>query len=377
MRRFFLVLLLLGASAIRSFCQQNEIAQGFTDTPAATAAINADIDHNSYSIFTISQARDLLLNTLCAANACDPDAKDFYAVIHILKWSDVQSNKQTVVGEHWYVYHPVGQGWTQDQFTDGKRLFGTKSFFILYVHLHLASTLSNIPVPVYQIQITKTIPQNVANLFALLQLETGAAARPPDYPDKWGGRVIVVGQRPSDIKIDPRAITDPSKPASSSEVTTAQTFHNEGKYWWDVSVAVPVKKISELKFDSTNNTVAPTQTSTQNMFAVLDIYLKPIDLSGTTYSLIPHPLVGVSMAKQPLHKILVGGAVGFHFVEVYAGALFAKQQSLTGLSTGSPATPPQVAAASKFGYETQFSVGINLPVRSIVNALKSTKKSGT
>jgi len=380
MRRLFLVLFLLGASPVRSSCQQNEIAQGFTDTPAASEAIKKDIDHNSYSIFTLDQARDLLLNTLCVDNHCNPDAKDFYAVIHIVKWSDAQgvpSAKQTVIGEHWYVYHPASQGWTQDQFTDGKRLFGAKSFYLLYVHLNFASTLATVPVPVYQVQITKTLPQNVANLFALLQLEAGGAPKAAQPPDRWGGRLIVVGQRPSDIKIDPRAITDPSKPASSSEVTTAQTLHNEGKYWWDVSVAVPVKKISELKFDSTNNTVAPTQTSTQNMFAVLDIYLKPVDLSGTTYSLVPHPLVGVSMAKQPLHKILVGGAVGFHFVEVYAGALFVKQQSLTGVSTGSPATPPQVAAASKFGYETQFTVGINLPVRSIVNALKSTKKSGT
>jgi hypothetical protein len=29
------------------------------------------------------------------------------------------------------------------------------------------------------------------------------------------------------------------------------TFDNEGPYWWDVGFAVPVKKISELKLDST------------------------------------------------------------------------------------------------------------------------------
>lgn len=128
-----------------------------------------------------------------------------------------------------------------------------------------------------------------------------------------------------------------------------------------------------MKFDSTNNTVTSTQTSTQNMFAMLDLYFKPVDLSQTNYSLLPHPIAGVSLAKQPLHKILVGGAIGFYFAEVYAGALLVKQQSLNGLTTGSAATPQQVAATSQYSYKTQFTVGINLPVRSIVNSMKPKK----
>lgn len=376
MRKMLVALLLVAGISSPSLCQQNEISQGFTNNPPATAAINADINRDSYSIFTLEQARNLLLSTLCSNNACDPDAKDFYAIIHILKWSSVQNDKQTVVGEHWYVYHPESQGWTQDQFTDGKRLFGAKSFYLLYVHLNIANTVPYLPV--YQLQITKTIPQNVANLFALLQLETSGAAKvaakPPTYSDSWGGRLINVGQRPSDINVDPRVLTDIDKPVSSStEATAAQTFHNEGKYWWDVSVAVPVKKISQLKFDSTNNTATPIQTSTQNIFALLDLYPKPVDLSQTSYSFIPHPIAGVSMAQQPLHKILVGGAIGLYYAEVYVGALFVKQQNLNGLTTGDVATPGQVAAASHYKYKTQFTVGINLPVRSIVNSLKSKK----
>jgi hypothetical protein len=376
MRTTLLLVVLIIETTIIGACQQNELSQDFTKNPPAAGAINSDINHDSYSIFSLSQARDLLLNTVCSGSACDPEAKDFYAIIHVLKWSTVQNDKQTVAGEHWYVYHPEKHGWTQDQFTDGKRLFNAKHFYLLYIHLNVADTVPY--TPVYEVQITKKLPQNVANLFALFQLETGgaakAAAKTPTYSDKWGGRIVNVGQRPSDIKVDPRALIDVSKPVSSStEVTSAQTFNNEGKYWWDVSVAVPVKKISELRFDSANNTVTPTQTSTQNMFAVLDLYFKPVDLSQTNYSLIPHPIAGVSLAKQPLHKILVGGAIGFYFAEVYAGALFVKQQSLSGLTTGSSATPQQVAAASRYSFDHQFTVGINLPVRSIMNSMKPKK----
>src|SRR5712692_7606825 len=132
-------------------CQQNELSQGFTKNPPATVAINADINHDSYSIFSLSQAQDLLLNTVCFSKACDPEAKHFYAIIHVLKWAKVENDKQTVAGEHWYVYHPEKHGWTQDQFTDGKRLFNAKYFYLLYVHLNVADTVPY--TPVYEMQI--------------------------------------------------------------------------------------------------------------------------------------------------------------------------------------------------------------------------------
>src|SRR6202022_4021984 len=108
--RLAVVTLIIG-TAICGMCQQNELSQGFVKSPPATAAINSDINHDSYSIFSLSQAQDLLQNTVCFSNACDPGAKDFYTIIHVLKWSTVQNDKQTVAGEHWYVYHPEKDGW--------------------------------------------------------------------------------------------------------------------------------------------------------------------------------------------------------------------------------------------------------------------------
>ena len=133
MQRLCVVAVLLTLCASVGMCQQNEISQGFRKTSDATdlEAITKDINYESYSIFTLDQARDLLLHTLCAVEHCDPTAKDFYAIIHILKWGDIQNGKQSVAGEHWYVYHPEDQGWNQEQFTDDKRLFGAKSFYLL------------------------------------------------------------------------------------------------------------------------------------------------------------------------------------------------------------------------------------------------------
>jgi len=227
----------------------------------------------------------------------------------------------------------------------------------------------------YEFTITKKLPANVQNVFLLLQLASGGAvAHVMTPPNFWGGRRVEIGLRPSDITIDPRIVTDQSPSNRGDEIATAQTFNNEGKYWWDVSVGVPVKKISELQVDSTNNTVTPTKIATTNAFALLNFYLPPADLAATQYSLIPHPIAGVALSGQPLHKILVGGAIGLHYAQLYAGALFVKQQHLNGLQTGSSATPDQVAAASRFRYDAQFTVGINLPLRAAIDALKKSNK---
>jgi hypothetical protein len=80
------------------------------------------------------------------------------------------------------------------------------------------------------------------------------------------------------------------------------------------------------------------------------------------------------MASQPLHSILVGGAIGFNFAELFAGADFVKQQSLNGLSSGSPATPPQLSSATSNKFKAQFTVGINLPVKAAAATIKKTTK---
>jgi hypothetical protein len=61
-------------------------------------------------------------------------------------------------------------------------------------------------------------------------------------------------------------------------------------------------------------------------------------------------------------------------VQVYAGALLIKQQTLNGLSTGSPATPAQLASATTFEYKPSFSIGIKISVKGAVTAISGSKK---
>lgn len=380
--RFFLGLVLSLGLVLGVRAQtQNEVVFG-DPQPEPGTSIRDNIDVGSATIFNPDAAAKVLAATVCAASDCDVSARDFYAIIHVLRWSDPKApdNTQTVEAQNWYVYHVgswwnTGGAWTQDKFTDAKRLYGAHHIYFLYVHLNRASTSKRYKAR-YEFQITKKTAANVQDVFLLAQLLATpgpAPAAPPPPQNLWGGRRVEIGLVPSDIQIDPRYVTDTSVSNRGDELSKAETFNNEGNHYWDVSVAVPLKKISDLKFDSTNGTVTPSKISTTNAFGLLDVYLPPVDLAGKSYNYIPHPIAGVALTGQPLHKVLVGGAIGLHYAEFYAGALFVKQQQLTGLQTGSPATPPQVAAASHFSYKTQFNVGINLPVRAMIDALKNTK----
>lgn len=79
------------------------------------------------------------------------------------------------------------------------------------------------------------------------------------------------------------------------------------------------------------------------------------------------------MNSQPLHSLIFGASVGTRFAQFYAGALLLKQQNLSGLSTGGTGSPAQVASATSYVYQPQFSVGIKISISAAASALKGSK----
>src|SRR5207253_1047462 len=136
----------------------------------------------------------------------------------------------------------------------------------------------------------------------------------------------------------------------------------EGLYWWDVSVGVPIRRISQLSFQNTNNSLSPVKVDKQNIFALLNLYPVRVDVKTQGFTWIPHFVGGVAIAKQPQNKILIGGAFGPYFANFYLGALFVKQQE--------KADPTATTSSIRNVYKPQFTFGLNLPVRGIAEALK-------
>jgi hypothetical protein len=152
---------------------------------------------------------------------------------------------------------------------------------------------------------------------------------------------------------------------------------DEPKQWIDVSIAVPISKISDVTYSSTNGTVTPNTVNRQSVFAVADFYFPKKDMVGNKISYWPHPIIGVSMASKPLQSWIAGAGIGLPYGEVYAGANIIKTSTLgIGLSTGSSATAAQVTAASGKSWTSHFNVGLNISVVSAFKTIKSATTGG-
>jgi hypothetical protein len=340
----------------------------------------AGLDLNTATLDNPLAARDLINKMksldcpwLPSANGTHPEN---YVLIHLLRWTDSSTPaKPAVQANHWYLYRDVDK-WSQEDFTSNGRILGAKKVYVLVVHLNAASLISAGYRPEYDLTVTKKTPANVAHLYALLQSYTGGASQGSTKAAArgtldavWAGGILDIQYRPSDIVIKSSFLVGDG--TQTVKLADDITFDNEGLYYWDVGFAVPVRKISEIKLDTTSGTATPATVNSQNVFAILDGYLPPIDVKGSGFRAIPHPIAGVAFAKQPLSKILVGGAWGPHASELYMGAVFVKQQELSGNTSCSHPRGTSLTGSSH--YCAQFSIGINLSVSAIASKLGAPK----
>lgn len=316
-----------------------------------------------------------------------------YCIVHLLRWSDTSTVAKPVIqAQHFYLYRSGSGGWSekrdwsQEDFTANQRIYGAKHVSFLFVHFNAASMNANY-LPDYDFTITRKTPANVAHVYALLSAFTGGATATAGTGKQarvtkavaevvWGGGSLSLQYMPSDVLIKSTFRTgsdvlDANLSQTDQKLADDITFDDEGPYYWDVGFVVPARKISDIKLDATSGVATPAQVSGTNVFAVLDGYIKPIDVKGSGFNFIPHPLGGVAFAKQPLHKILVGGAWGPQAAELYMGAVFVKQPELS--SNDSCSKPSGSSLTNKSHYCAQFTIGLNLSVSAIASKLGAPK----
>jgi hypothetical protein len=381
---------------------------------------------------SVVKARSLL-QMVCTVTkdpttTCDIDDKQTFGLINVLTWSG--GSNPTSVASAWYVYHPksdVLHAWSQADLTTGNRFYGAKKIMLLMVELHAPGSDVTATYTLTEKKRTLENVQSLQNLISLanfgsaggnapslvscasdcelfgssmipltfdaadLTFKTAIIGLPSTAPAAPAPAVVPVpapsvnpaagvqtlsapaGPAPAIVPPAPGPVGGNSSSTNSSPVIAAPADFvaiNEAKQWWDISIAIPIKKVNELQLNSVNNTVAPTNINRQNAFAVVDLYWPRRDLVGAAPSLIPHPMLGVSLASQPLHTLLAALGVGFSYGDLYAGAILQKAQNVSGLTAGSTATPAQLSAATTYSYQPQFSVGINISIKSALSALQ-------
>jgi len=371
----------IGSSAATNV--QNPISMLSAFDPSTVPALTATTGTLMYDVSEVEK----LTTSACESTykSTSPNFADVlgsgstYTLINVINLTGTNGS-QTVKSNNWYVYSkdktwPKGfvGGWHLSDFDGATRLYGASKIFLLSIVLN--DVTPGTPAINYTVTVTKATATNVSDVYQLLGMVFPAAGapnaglQPSQTPNWWACSLVPIAYKTSAIKIDTSYTV-----GGGSPFTASQTFTNESKQRWDVSFALPIKKASALQYSSTANTVTASQINKQNLFAVIDFYPVPVNLSATSTSFMPSFFGGVAMDSQPLHSLLFGASVGVHLAQIYVGALLIKEQQLNGLSNGSSATQGQVASATKYTFNPSFSVGIKISISSAVSALSSAKK---
>jgi hypothetical protein len=369
-----LALFVMSVSAVGAQTQNISISQPLQPLPVDPGMdshinkITAKIDDAAGAeVIMGNLLRDDHSNLASSLPASDQpfEDKDFYCIIHILRWSAPAANgSQTIQAQNWYLYSH--HNLTLGNPTTIPRLYGAKNITLLYLHLSKQTNYD----PLYEVEITKKTPVYVSHFLGLAGLFsslTGPAAAAVNN-DYWAAYSFNVRYKVSDISVTPKVTREAT--GAVEEAGVAQKFDNEGKYLADFSVGVPIRRISQLNFDSTNNTVTAKEVDKTDILALANIYPRPIDIRSNNADWMPHFVGGVAIAKQPLHKIFVGTGFGPLIANFYIGALFVKREQLSTLKPGDLATPAQLSNDLRRSYKTQVAFGLNVPVGAIIEKLK-------
>lgn len=334
---------------------QHEVIQGFGGNLPSDSGINAP-----RAAFANPEAASKFVENVLK----NPQPE--YCIIHVLRWAEPKQNGQEIQAQNWYLFRRTTKGWSQEDFTTRRHIAGAKQVYIAFVHLNKQHDYE----PRYVVDITKKLPSNVAHLLALIGAFAGGATPAPPRAalavsaDRWGGAQVKLKYVPSTVKVAAfQQIGDGALAAALGEAT----FDNEGPMYWDVSIAVPLRKISLMKLDTSTGTASPIKVGDQSVFAAVDGYLPGLDPSRTIFRKVPHPLAGVAFAKQPLHRVLLGAGWGPSFSELYMGVLWVKQP----IGAGGCGTAPAPGTGNPTNrFCRQFAIGVNLQVGSILDQIR-------
>lgn len=340
----------------------------------------------------------------------DVSDPNFYCIVHVLRWGNTPDK---VEKSSWYVYRSEATGyrsagqWTEEKFR-ASRIYGSHKVGVLYVHVNvpiakdsgdlrnraatggitraqvdMAAPRDGGPITAtsargfklnrigdyfaeldytsieYQVDVTAKLPapiQNLRDVVGLLQAAgaggvTFAMTKGALYASELFGIVHV----PSDISVTGKAKID-----TTSETTDLGThaFDNEGLYNFDFSIGVPLKSYKDLEEDAVSHTLQPKAVTRDNLLALINIYLKPVDTKDTR-ALRINPVVGVAVAKRPLDTLVAGVSIGLVQVQFLAAFKWVKPELEEGAELDT--RPKRIGS---------WTFGVNVPVRTVVAQLK-------
>lgn len=303
-----------------------------------------------------------------------------YAIVHLVKFSDDGKSNRG----RWLLFKREKGKITASA---GTRIMGSKRVAVVFVHLGVLVKLERFDAKAgnfiealpseaasarysnveYRAIARPKLPINIQRLLGLLGLAAGAAQGEREVETR---RVSVLGfgvyagiPVPSDLTVfGARIDTVPER------FGTPITYDNEGKYFWDASVAVPINKITLLDYDEKDGTFTPKTLNKQSIYGTINIYPFPVDIKdGALRFFVPRALIGIGMTGRPGENFLIGGAFGIKEFQIFVGSAFANQRVLK------PGADPANGANYTQRYASRLSYGINVPVAAALKKLSGSK----
>jgi hypothetical protein len=237
----------------------------------------------------------------------------------------------------------------------------------------------------YEAAVVKKVAANVQNLLSILKLlgivseaaQLGLRRVVTDNVIVWGSGTITDMTVPSDVHIAGFGFAiDNPVPAGqrdSLRLGAEAALDNEGRYWWDASIGIPVHKIKDVQYSSSEGTVEAKQVDKQSAYAMFNVMAWPVDIKNPKSSLVPRLLLGFPLSSSPWDSLFVGGGVGIPKImlgnQFFAGVVFNRVSKPQTLAAGAAASPAELANDSRLQTEKKLMIGINVPVKSVLDKL--------
>ena len=224
----------------------------------------------------------------------------------------------------------------------------------------------------YRIEIAKKKPQPLEHLSAIAGLAIGAQGEFSQMTKivklrKVGfaaGGVFNSDYVPSNMDITAAYTT--GSDGKETEIGK-QSFLNEGLYWYDFSLALPVKTYNEFRYNQTSGGITVNKIEKVNVWALFNAGI-PRDLTKTHLQYIPTFVYGMPIAGQPLKHHMFGGAIGLNRANFFVGVRMDRKVFVTDY------TRPLSGSNTFQLWRTHLTYGINFPVGTVVDALKQKAK---
>lgn len=228
----------------------------------------------------------------------------------------------------------------------------------------------------------KKTPAPLQDLIYLLQL-AGFAEGAQDKPAVKVRHMWLVSTQeidelpvPSDMWVQCGNPGSAINPTAFKPFAPEVQFDNEGYYWYDFSVTFPLNKVDALEYNENDSIVQTKQVDLKTVYATGNIFLGPADIKDPPTLWRPRLLFGIGLRGKPYDRMFVGAGFGLNkfikwspleAVQPFAGLSFNRVYEKDGSGT---------AAVLRGREIRKLVVGINVPVKSVVDRLKNSKNSG-